>query len=156
RDAARLGAMGAAVVVAVGFDSVAHDLAVAVLAFGRERVNGALEAVEDVAAAGERHFEGFVVVVAANLADRHRRPPPDTRLVSASRARAGGLMKTRKNQSRASLATSASSPGCSKRWPAPGTTASSFSHHRRANASRLSSRTCSSAPPTIKRVAART
>src|SRR5438105_2828660 len=71
QDSARVGAVGAAVVVTGCLDSVSDDLAMAVLALGREGVNGALEAVEDVMASGERDFEGLVIVVSADLTDWH-------------------------------------------------------------------------------------
>jgi hypothetical protein len=47
----------------------------AVLAFGCEGVNGALEAVEDVMASRERDLECLVVVVSANLTDWHLPSP---------------------------------------------------------------------------------
>jgi hypothetical protein len=47
------------------------DLAAAVTADGSHPVDGALEAVEDVALAGGDDLEGEVVVVAAHFASRH-------------------------------------------------------------------------------------
>src|SRR5262245_34207779 len=74
-DAARLRAVRAAIVVTSGLDAVAHDLAVAVLALGRQGVDRALKAVEDVPAAGQDDLESLVVVVPANVTDRHAGPP---------------------------------------------------------------------------------
>jgi hypothetical protein len=54
----------------VGFHSVTHDLAVAMAALGRQRVNRTFEAVEGMATAiGHQYLERLVVPVAANFTD---------------------------------------------------------------------------------------
>src|SRR6185503_13030846 len=70
-DAALGGAVGATEEAPVGLDPVADDLAAAVRALGRQGVNGALEAVEDVRPPRELHFERLVVVVSADFTDWH-------------------------------------------------------------------------------------
>ncbi len=67
-----MGTVCATIVVPARLDSVPQDLAVAVVALGCERVNGALEAVENMPATREKDLEGLVVVVSADLTDRHR------------------------------------------------------------------------------------
>jgi hypothetical protein len=56
---------------AVRFDAVADDTATAVRANWRERVDCALEAVEDVALSAHDYFKGFVILVFANFAFSH-------------------------------------------------------------------------------------
>src|SRR5205807_3698010 len=70
-DAGLLCAVGATVVGAALFDAVADDLAATVGAGGGQCVDGALEGVEGVRAAGRRHVERLVVVVATHVAFRH-------------------------------------------------------------------------------------
>ena len=60
-------AMCAAIERAVRLDPMSDDLATAVLAHRRERMNRALEAVEGMAMSGGDDLEGQVIVVAANL-----------------------------------------------------------------------------------------
>src|SRR5919198_1209237 len=71
RHAGQPGAIGTAVEAEAGLDPVADDPAAAVLADRRQRVDGALEAVEGVARPLRDDLERLVVVVAANLAARH-------------------------------------------------------------------------------------
>src|SRR5258706_13740441 len=52
-------------------DSVADDLAPAVRALRRQRMNRALETVERMCRTSHRHVKGLVVVVAANTAGCH-------------------------------------------------------------------------------------
>jgi hypothetical protein len=66
--AARTCAIRAAEHLAIRFHSVTGDATSAVRAVGRERVDGALEAVEHVALACQDHLEALVVVVVADLA----------------------------------------------------------------------------------------
>jgi hypothetical protein len=66
-----MGAVGGAVHGIVRFHAVTDDSTAAVLADGRQLLNGAFEAVEDVPIAAERHFKGLVVGVAATFADSH-------------------------------------------------------------------------------------
>src|SRR5690606_6209255 len=66
-----LGAVGAAVEPALHLGAVADHLAAAVLADRCHQVHRALEAVEGVGGSRRRHLEALVVVVAADLADRH-------------------------------------------------------------------------------------
>src|SRR5690348_553799 len=56
---------------AAGLDAVADDLAAAVIAHRRDRMNRALEAVERPRPAVRGNLEGLVVVVAAHVALRH-------------------------------------------------------------------------------------
>src|SRR5688500_6118575 len=70
------GAVHAAVDLAVALHAVADDLAVAVRAARGEGVDGAFEGVEGVPLARHLHLEGLVVVVAADLADRHGSSSP--------------------------------------------------------------------------------
>ena len=56
---------------AVRFDTVAHDTAIAVRANRRQRVDCALEAVEDVTLSCHDHFKRLVILVFANFAFRH-------------------------------------------------------------------------------------
>src|SRR5436190_199617 len=66
-NARLLGAAGAAKHHPVGFDAVTDDLATAVRAVRRQRVDGALEGVEGMRVAGHRYCEGLVVLVAAHF-----------------------------------------------------------------------------------------
>src|SRR2546423_7784878 len=70
-----LGAMGAAKHPAGGLDAVADDLAAAMGAGGRHRLDRAFEAVEGHRAAGIGDLEGLVVIIAADIACRHRGSP---------------------------------------------------------------------------------
>jgi hypothetical protein len=71
-DARFLGAVGAAEDPAVRLDAVADDLATAVAARRRERVDRALEAVEGVrGTVGGGHLKRLVVLVSAHLTGRH-------------------------------------------------------------------------------------
>jgi GTP 3',8-cyclase len=63
--------VGAAEEPAVGFDTVSDHLAPAVLANRCQRVDRALEAIEDVYCAGGMHLEAHPVVIAANLTGGH-------------------------------------------------------------------------------------
>jgi hypothetical protein len=74
-DAARFGAVVAAVHLTVGFDAVADDVAIAVVAFGRQRVDRALETVKRVTYTIGDDLERFLVVVAADFAACHGRSP---------------------------------------------------------------------------------
>ena len=65
------GAMGAAKYFAPRFHAVPDNLAPAAVAFGRHRVDGALEAVENMRLAIASNLECFVVVVSAVFALRH-------------------------------------------------------------------------------------
>src|SRR6476659_105039 len=71
RDACLPGAVGAAVEGVVRFDAVTDDLAAAVLADGRETMNGAFEAVEGMGPARGDDLEGEVVVVPADFTHGH-------------------------------------------------------------------------------------
>jgi hypothetical protein len=64
-------AMGAAEEAPGRLDAVADHLASAVLAGGRQLVDGALEAVEDMTRTGRVNLERLVVVVATGVALRH-------------------------------------------------------------------------------------
>jgi hypothetical protein len=55
----------------VRFHAVADDTAVAVQANRRQRVDCALEAVEDVTLSAHNHFKRLVIFVLANFACRH-------------------------------------------------------------------------------------
>jgi hypothetical protein len=56
---------------AIRFDAVANDTAIAVRANRRQRVDCALEAVEDVTLSGHDYFKRLVILVFANFAFRH-------------------------------------------------------------------------------------
>ncbi len=71
RLADRASAVRAAEEPAVRLDAMADDLAPAVLAHRRNRLNRALEAIEDMDCALGVYLEGHVVVIAAHLALRH-------------------------------------------------------------------------------------
>src|SRR6185369_15474366 len=73
--AGMLGAVDTAEDPAVRLDPMADHAAAAVLALGSERVDRALEAVEDVRGALFHHLEALVIVVAAHFASRHSAPP---------------------------------------------------------------------------------
>jgi hypothetical protein len=55
----------------VGFDTVADDPAIAMRANRRERVDCALEAIEDVTLSAHDHLKRLVIIVLANFASRH-------------------------------------------------------------------------------------
>ena len=56
---------------ALRFDAVADDTAIAVRANRRQRVDCALEAVEDVTLSSHDYFKRLVILVFANFAFRH-------------------------------------------------------------------------------------
>src|SRR5262245_9083343 len=66
-----VGAVRAAIHRAGLLEPVANDGAAAVRADRRERMDRAFEAVERVTFSGDRHLEGFVVVVSAGFASSH-------------------------------------------------------------------------------------
>src|SRR5262249_23260702 len=70
----------------VRFDAVADDPTSAVAAHGRERVDRALEAVEDVRASARHDLEGLVVLVVAHLAFGHQPTLAAARHADQSRA----------------------------------------------------------------------
>jgi len=65
------GAVGTTKNSAVGLGPVTKHATAALGAAGRQRVNGALEAIESVRASILHNLEGFVVVVSASVAGRH-------------------------------------------------------------------------------------
>jgi hypothetical protein len=71
-DAALPGTMGTAVERPVRLDSVSHDLAAAVFAYGSQPVNGTFEAVKGMRLAGSDYLEGEIVVVATDFTSSHR------------------------------------------------------------------------------------
>src|SRR5262245_15267131 len=73
RDAGHLRAVRAAKKVTTRFHAMTDDLAAAVFAGGRQRMDGALEAVEDVRFPGRDQLERLVVLVAADFTLAHRR-----------------------------------------------------------------------------------
>jgi hypothetical protein len=75
-DARLPGAVGAAEKRFFGLDAVTDNLAAAVRADRREAVDRALETIENVPVAGRNHLKGQVIIVAADLASRHRPIPP--------------------------------------------------------------------------------
>jgi len=70
-----LGARGAAIHLASGLDPVADDLAAAMGARGSHCLDRAFEAVEGHRTAGAPDLERFIVIVAADIACRHRMSP---------------------------------------------------------------------------------
>jgi hypothetical protein len=63
--------MNAAEDTVASLHAVPDHFAAAVGARRRQRVDGALEAIEDMCRAPDSYLERFVVVVSANLTDRH-------------------------------------------------------------------------------------
>ena len=63
--------MDAAEDLSVRFDAVADDTAVAVGTNRRQRMDRALEAIEDVTLSAHDHFKRLVIFVLANFACRH-------------------------------------------------------------------------------------
>lgn len=70
-DAFFVCAMGAAIIIAAGFNSVPDNLASAMLALRSKGVNGAFETVEITRDAVDDDFQWFVVFVSADFADVH-------------------------------------------------------------------------------------
>jgi hypothetical protein len=64
-------AIGAAVKSALRFDAMTDDLALAMIANGREFMNRALKAIKDVLNARRDNFKRQVVIVAAYLTLSH-------------------------------------------------------------------------------------
>jgi hypothetical protein len=62
----------ATVEVAIHFGTVSNDTAVAVLAYGRHRLNGAFEAVKNVALSSRNQIETLVVLVPTHFASGHK------------------------------------------------------------------------------------
>jgi hypothetical protein len=67
----RTGAMRAAEDLALSFDAMTDDLATAVWTGGRERMDGAFEAVECMRLPSDDHVETLIVVISANFTLRH-------------------------------------------------------------------------------------
>jgi N-acetylmuramic acid 6-phosphate (MurNAc-6-P) etherase len=91
-DAGLLGAAGTAEHPPVRLETMADDPATAVLAGGSERVNRALEAVEDVRLASEADLEGLVVFVPADLAAGHTHDLPERSAGQTSEVHFPGLV----------------------------------------------------------------
>jgi hypothetical protein len=64
--------MGAAIEHPAGLDPMADYLAAAMFAGGRQRVNGALEAVKEMRFTVLHHFDGFIVIVSAHFTFSHK------------------------------------------------------------------------------------
>jgi hypothetical protein len=64
-------AVGTTVESALCFQPVADDLATAMRAGGRQRMDGAVKAIKGVDLAGQPNFKGLVVVIAAQFASSH-------------------------------------------------------------------------------------
>ena len=71
RCAGRACAVDTAEDFSVRFHAVTNDTAIAMRTNRRERVNCALETVEDVSLSAHNNFERFVIIVFANFACRH-------------------------------------------------------------------------------------
>src|SRR6266702_8140487 len=83
--ARRVRAVRAAVELAARLDAVADDVAAAVLAMWRERLDRTLEAVEHVVRPRRDHLEGLVVLVSTHFAvPGHRSSSPAAHLRHAS------------------------------------------------------------------------
>jgi hypothetical protein len=65
------GAVGATEERAVGFHAMPNDSDATVGAGGRERVDSALEGIEDVGFTAHSHLKRFIVVIATGFASRH-------------------------------------------------------------------------------------
>jgi hypothetical protein len=63
--------MSAAVVTSTGLDAVANDLAATVLAFGSQRVDCALEAIEIMRNAGHYNLNRFVILISTHFTFFH-------------------------------------------------------------------------------------
>jgi flagellar biosynthesis/type III secretory pathway ATPase len=70
-----LGAMGAAVHHALGFHTVTYDATTAVVALRGQRVDRAFEGIESMFMPGKGDDKGLIVVVTADVADSHGKPP---------------------------------------------------------------------------------
>ena len=70
--------MGAAVQHAARFHTMPDNLAPAVLAHRRERMDGAFKAIKEMRLAVAHHFDGFVVIVPAHFSFRHNASWPRT------------------------------------------------------------------------------
>jgi hypothetical protein len=68
-------AMGAAVEYPIRFDPMADDLAPAMGAGGRQRVNSTFEAIEHVRSARHHDLECLVIVIPTDLATCHLESP---------------------------------------------------------------------------------
>ena len=66
-------AVAATVIVAARFHAMANDLASAMLAFGGERMNGALKAIEIMRDAICDNLQRLVVFVSANFTMGHKK-----------------------------------------------------------------------------------
>ena len=64
--------MSAAIVTTSGFYTVTDNFTAAMLTFGSQRVNGALEAVEIMGDPVYQDLEAFFILIAANFASLHR------------------------------------------------------------------------------------
>jgi hypothetical protein len=69
-------AIGATVKRIVCFDAVPDYFAAAVIADGRELMNGTLEAVKRVTRSRRHYFERQLIIITAHVALRHRLVPP--------------------------------------------------------------------------------
>jgi hypothetical protein len=78
-------AMGATINRAARFDSVPNHVALTVSASWRHRVNRTFEAIERQVFAGLRDSKGLVVVVTADIANRHRAAKAKNALVRPAR-----------------------------------------------------------------------
>ena len=66
-----MGAMGATEIVSAGLDSMANNLASAMVAFRSKSVNSAFKAIKIVRYSCHYNFEWFIVIVPANFALCH-------------------------------------------------------------------------------------
>jgi len=72
-DSFLVGAMSAAIETAARFDAVADDFAPTMLAFGRQRVYGALEAVKVMRDAIYKDFDRLIIFISANFTSVHKK-----------------------------------------------------------------------------------
>ena len=73
RNAFLVRAMSATVKASARLDAVAYDFAPAMLAFGRQSIYGALEAVKVVGDSIYNDFDGLVVFISANFTSVHKK-----------------------------------------------------------------------------------
>src|SRR5437879_2611226 len=70
-------AIGAAIEILAGLDTMPNDFAIAMGAFGRQRLDGALETFEVVGNPVHHEFQGLVILVSANFTLSHNYPFKD-------------------------------------------------------------------------------
>ena len=65
-------AVGTAVKISAGFDSVPDDFAPAMVAFGSQNVNGTFEGIKVMGDAVHHNFQGLIIFISADFTLRHK------------------------------------------------------------------------------------